>query len=175
MARQNSKKKNGKNDAFEMLIEQHREVDELFESIEDEEDEAEKLRLFQDLADKLAIHTSIEEQHFYPAVRERQTEDLLHEALEEHLSAKRLIADLLELEPSDDAFDAKLSVLKEQIEHHVEEEENELFPKVAKIFSAEELDVIAQQMASLADELEQQAQAPRFAIPQQTTAAPTLQ
>lgn len=76
-------------------------------------------------SDRLSAHASIEERYFHPAAKAQDTEALLREAAEEQLSAKRLIADLLDLEPSDEEFDAKMQVLQEQIEHHVEEEEGE--------------------------------------------------
>lgn len=95
--------------------------------------------LFAQLADKLAAHAAVEEKIFYPAAMAPQTSDLLHESVEEHLEIKRLLADMLDLDPSgdDDAFDAKLSVLKENVSHHAhEEEEGKLFPKLRKLLDA---------------------------------------
>ncbi len=83
----------------------------------------------QELADNLAAHAAIEERIFYPAAYGDNTRDLLEEAVEEHLALKRVIADLIKMGPSDDYFDAKIAVLKEQVAHHVEEEEKELFPR----------------------------------------------
>src|SRR2546430_340977 len=97
--------------AIEMLEEQHRGVEDLFEEIEEAEG-AEKQEIFAEIADQLVIHSAIEEKHFYPAVKARQTEDLLRESLEEHLAAKRIIADLLDLKVDDEQFDAKVDVLK---------------------------------------------------------------
>jgi hemerythrin superfamily protein len=154
--------------AVEYLEAQHREVEELFEAISNAEDPAEKQDLFDTIADKLAIHAKIEEQFFYPAVRERKTEDMILEAYVEHTSVKRLLADLLETEPGDELFDAKIKVLQEQIEHHVEEEEDELFPAAKKLLSRDELLAIAQEMAALQDELE--GTEPRNEIPQELQA-----
>jgi hypothetical protein len=78
----------------------------------------------------------MEEKIFYPSVYVGPLKDALKEAVEEHLGAKRVIADLLAMKPSDEQFDAKMTVLKEEIEHHVKEEEGSLFPKVEKNFPA---------------------------------------
>src|SRR5689334_10550569 len=110
--------------AIDMLDEQHDQVDELFEELDqlDDEDGGQKENLFATLADKLAIHATIEERHFYPAVKAKATEDILLESLEEHLAIKRVLADLLGLDVDDDRWQAKLEVLREEVEHHVEEE-----------------------------------------------------
>lgn len=160
--------------AIEMLKTQHREVEKLFTKFEALGESAEKgkQRVFNEIADALAMHASIEEKHFYPAVKAKRTEDILLEALEEHLSVKRIIADLLELEPSDETFDAKVKVLKEQVEHHVEEEESDLFPKVKKILSAAELTGLEQQMEKTMQALEKGE--PRNAVSRETGAAPRL-
>jgi len=158
--------------AIDMLEADHREVEDLFEEFESAESAAEKRAIFEELADKLAVHAAIEEKHFYPAAKSKGTEDLLLEAAEEHLSAKRLIADLLALDASDDTFDAKVKVLEEQIEHHVEEEEGELFPKVKKLLGSEALDALEQEMTATREEL-LAAGDPRDNVPGETdTAAP---
>src|SRR5438132_8341595 len=123
-------------DAIGLLKTQHQEVKGLFKRIEKAEED-DKQDLFEQLADALAVHANIEEKHFYPATRSARTDELLQEAVEEHLAAKRTIADLMEMSPGDAQFDAKCTVLKEQIEHHVEEEENELFPKVNELLKKE--------------------------------------
>jgi hypothetical protein len=158
--------------AIDLLKQQHVEAKKLFKEIEKAGPE-EKERLFDELADALAVHAAIEEQHFYPATKDARTEELLQEAVEEHLSAKRIIADLLEMEPDDPQFDAKIKVLQEQIEHHVEEEETELFPKVQKIHSKDELEDLGVLMAQTAEELEEQG-APRMEVPKETGAAAPL-
>jgi hemerythrin-like domain-containing protein len=155
--------------AIDMLEAQHREVEDLFEQIE-EASGAEKKELFEELADKLAVHAAIEEQHFYPAVKSDDTQDLLLEASEEHLSVKRLLADLMTLEPSDETFDAKITVLQEQIEHHVKEEEEELFAKARKLLDKEELDALEQEMTATQEEL-LEGGSPREAVPSQTDEA----
>jgi hemerythrin superfamily protein len=156
-------------DAIKLLKQQHREVEELFASIEEAKG-SEKEPLFDQIADALAVHATIEEKLFYPAAKSSGTEDLLREAVEEHLSVKRLIADLMKTEATDEDFDAKVTVLKEQIEHHVEEEEQELFPKVQKALGAEALEELGSQMESMAGELIAAGE-PRYAVPEETERA----
>ncbi|MCE9669623.1 hemerythrin domain-containing protein [Myxococcus stipitatus] len=160
--------------ALELLTRQHDEVKELFERYEKLPDHADARRreLFVMIADRLGAHTAIEEQFFYPAAKARDTEDLLREALEEHLSAKRIIADLLEMEPDDPEFDAKMMVLKEQVEHHVEEEEGDLFKKVRKLLSREALDDLGIQMELEFEDLMEAG--PRRQVPEQTEHAAPL-
>lgn len=158
--------------AIELLESQHRDVEQLFDDIE-EADEAQKRELFESLADALAVHTMIEEQIFYPETKDARTEDQLREAVEEHLSAKRLLADLLRTSPSDDGFDAKIKVLREQIDHHVEEEEESFFPEVEAFLGDERLEELGEQMESLAGQLLEGE--PRRSIPSQTDAPAPLE
>ncbi len=151
--------------AIELLEEQHREVEQLFTELEEEESTEEKQALFEELADKLAVHAAIEERHFYPQAKDDKTEDLLLESVEEHLAVKRVIADLMETSPEDPSFDAKVKVLKEQVEHHVKEEEEELFPKVEKLLSEDQLIALAQEMTATRVELEEADEAPHDQIP----------
>jgi len=151
-------------DAIELLESQHRKVEDLFSKIESADDLSEKEALFNQLADDLAIHTSIEEHQFYPAVKARQTEDLLLESVEEHLGIKRALADLLEIDAADKTFDAKIKVLKELVAHHAEEEEDELFPKVRKLLDDDILEALGQEMTAAQVELEEKG-SPREAVP----------
>jgi hemerythrin superfamily protein len=157
-------------DAIQLLESQHREVEDLFEEIEGSNDNDEKTELFEELADKLAVHASIEEHHFYPAVKDRRTKDILLESLEEHLAIKRILADLLESSAEDETFDAQIKVLKETVSHHVEEEEGDLFPKVRKLFNKDELEALGQEMSAEQAELEERG-APRREIPSETEQA----
>jgi len=154
--------------AIDLLESQHREVEKLFSKIEKSKSDAVKGRLFEEIADKLAVHASIEEHHFYPAVKAKRTEDILLESLEEHLGIKRVLSDLLDTEPNDETFDAKIKVLTEQVSHHVKEEETELFPKVRKLLSSEQLEAIGQEMSAEQAELEDAGE-PRLAIPGEAT------
>ena len=127
--------------ALDLLKKHHRRVEAMFADFEklDEQEAELKELLFVEIADALSAHASIEERFFYPSVKVEATEGLLLESLEEHLAAKRLIADLLELHGELPEFSAKMKVLKEQVEHHVEEEEGELFPRVKKMMDKESL------------------------------------
>ena len=153
--------------AVDLLLSQHREVEKLFSKIESAKSADKKAELFDEIADSLAIHATIEEHHFYPAVRQNRTEDILLESLEEHLSIKRVLADLLDVSTDDETFDAKMKVLKEQVEHHVEEEEGDLFPKVRKLLDEDELEAIGQAMSAEQAELEEEG-APRENVRSET-------
>jgi len=133
-------------DAIEMLEEQHADVEDLFDELEGA-DASDKQDLFDELADTLAVHAAIEELHFYPAVKAQRTEDILLESLEEHLTIKRLLADLIQLDPRNELFEPKLKVLKEQVQLHVKEEEDGLFPKVRKILDRKQLVALAEDMS----------------------------
>jgi hemerythrin superfamily protein len=162
-------------DAIEMLKSQHREVEELFSKFDGFGENATKSKqtTFEKIADALAMHATIEEKHFYPAVKAKRTEDILLEALEEHLGIKRVIADLLKTQSSDPTFDAKVKVLKEQVEHHVEEEESDLFPKVRKVLDKAELTALAATMKATMEVLEKKGDA-RQAVPAETRQAAAL-
>jgi hemerythrin superfamily protein len=161
-------------DAIELLKQQHREVEALFEKFEkvgDGKDEM-LMDLFARIADNLAAHATIEEKLLYPSVYVGPTADKLHEAVEEHLSAKRVIADLLDMNPTDVQFKAKMKVLQELVEHHVEEEEKDLFIKLKKLMTREELTTIGEQMVAMFSELIQTE--PRMQIPRETGEAAPL-
>lgn len=134
-------------DAIKMLTQQHRQMEAAFKALE-EASASTRATKFPDVADVLMSHVLVEERVFYPAVKAKRTEDILLESLEEHLSLKRLVADLVELSADDASFEAKLHVLEEQAKHHHEEEEEKLFPKVKKLLSAEELDQLGTKMAA---------------------------
>lgn len=139
-------------DAIELLTSQHREMERALKAVVAAEGSAQR-ELFERVADVLMSHVLVEEQHFYPAVKASRTDDILLESLEEHLSLKRFIADLLALPVEDEHFGPKLHVLKEQAEHHHEEEEEKLFPKVKKLLSADDLDALGAVMAEAQVEL----------------------
>ncbi len=159
--------------AIKLLEAQHREVEQLFKAFQDAAPKDAKYKLFTQIADALAAHATIEEKHLYPAAMNDQTEAMVREALEEHLSAKRLIADLMEVGAENENFDAKVKVLREQIEHHIEEEEGELFPKLRKIVGAEELDILGEALEDSWAELMIEGE-PRKDIPSETAYAPPI-
>jgi len=159
--------------AIDLLKLQHVEVDDMFVEIEKTGSGRRKQELFVKLADNLAAHVKIEESIFYPAVLAKQTEEILLESNEEHLSIKRVLADLLDLDLDDEQFDAKLSVMKEQVEHHTHgEEERDLFPKVKHLLSADELDALGGEMLCLFEQLLETA--PRTRVPFEIEAAASL-
>lgn len=155
-------------DAIDLLERQHREVEDLFDKLESAKSPSQKERVFGKLADALAAHARIEETLFYPAAFAEQTEPELREAVEEHLVAKRLIADLLEMDAADPQFSSKVTVLKEVIEHHVEEEEETLFKMVRKQ-DTEDLNVLGAKMQQRYKELMKSA--PREAVPEEAASA----
>ena len=128
-------------DALDLLVADHRTVDELFDRFESLGDNATKTK--RQVADKiireLAVHAVAEEQVLYPVIRECSDEmrDLVLESLEEHHVAKVLLAELQNMDADHERFAAKVTVLSESIRHHVEEEEQELFPKVRKALGNE--------------------------------------
>lgn len=159
-------------DATKLLKSQHAEVKALFGRYEKIKDAGQKQSLFNEIADDLAAHCTIEEKVFYPSVYIGPLKDKLKEAVEEHLGAKRVIADLLKMKPSDEQFDAKMTVLKEEIEHHVKEEEDDLFPEVEKTFDARELTAMGDQMKAMFDDLKKGE--PRKNVPAETAKAAPL-
>lgn len=137
---------------LDLLTAQHEEVDSLFEKLE--QGTGNKQALFQELADKLAAHATVEEKLFYPQVMTKKTEDMLHESVEEHLQMKRTLADMLSLSVDSPEFEAKLNVLKEDVEHHAhEEEEEKLFPIVRKAMSDDELAALGNQVLEMFERL----------------------
>jgi len=124
-------------DAVTLLIADHKEVKQLFESydalVDADAGTEEKEALAEQICSMLTVHATVEEEIFYPAAREIvEEQDLLDEAEVEHASAKDLIAQIQDMQPEEDLFDAKVKVLGEYIAHHVKEEEKELFPKVRR-------------------------------------------
>lgn len=159
-------------DAIKLLEQQHREVEDLFEDYEGAEGSGQKRGVFARIADNLAAHATIEEKIFYPSVYVGELKDKLREAVEEHLAAKRIIADLLDMDPNEANFDAKVKVLQEQIEHHVEEEEGDLFLKVRANFAAQELSLMGEKMEESFEALIQTS--PRNQVPNETDQAAPL-
>ena len=117
-------------DAIKLLKNDHKEVRLLFDEFDKTDDEAKKEALARKVCHALTMHAKIEEELFYPAARAAEIdEDLLDEANVEHASAKQLISQIEKMGPGDALFDATVTVLGEYVQHHVEEEENELFPE----------------------------------------------
>jgi hemerythrin-like domain-containing protein len=128
--------KSSPTDAIELLIDDHKKVKKLFKEFEKlakQDNTDAKVEIAMQICEELTIHASIEEEIFYPAARRAiKDDDMLNEAVVEHATAKDLIAQIQEMEGDDDMYDAKVKVLSEYINHHVEEEEGEMFPKARK-------------------------------------------
>ena len=117
--------------ALDLLEEDHSQVGSFFEEYERLEDASEKEKLALQICMALQVHTQLEEEIFYPAVREAiDKTELIDEAIVEHAAAKQLIAEIEDMNANDELYDAKVKVLGEQVRHHIEEEEDELFPEI---------------------------------------------
>lgn len=135
-------------DAFNLLKEDHRKVEQLFEQLESSRGQA-KLRVFEQIKMELDLHTHIEEKIFYPALEKpRQTHDLTLEAYEEHDVVKKLLKEMSKAKSATEEWQAQAKVLQENVEHHVEEEENELFPKAQSALSEEQIEELGEEMAA---------------------------
>jgi hemerythrin superfamily protein len=155
-------------DAIALLKEDHRTVEKLFKDFESAKGEGRKEKLARQICLELSVHTKIEEEIFYPACEGKIEEDLLKEAFVEHDSAKLLVAEIeAGSGQTDEFFDAKVQVLSEQIEHHVEEEEKELFPQVRK--ADIDLDALGEQLAARKKELVAEYKASGVPEPELTT------
>ena len=120
-------------DAIQLLKADHREVEKLFRDFQKASGEARQEQLCRKICQALLIHTQIEEELVYPTARDFLKDDqIVDEAYVEHNAAKDLIEQIQGTEVSDDMFEARMQVLQEQIEHHVQEEEKEFFPKIQK-------------------------------------------
>jgi hemerythrin superfamily protein len=160
--------------AIELLMSQHRDVEKLFAALPAAKTAKQAQQIFVELADALAIHATIEEQVFYPESRQTRTQELLLDSVEEHLSVKRLLADLLHVEPGDPSFAAKCRVLEDQVQHHVEKEETELFPEVRRLLDDDVLEELGDKMEAIAAQLQAES-TPRVRITEETAAAAPLE
>ena len=138
-------------EATTLLIRDHEAVKKLFAQYDAAGDEAYRTKqtLFDTIKSELLVHMDIEETIFYPTVKATPSEELkdeIREADEEHHVAKLLIAEISKMKPEDEQFDAKVTVLKENIEHHVREEEGEMFPNVKKRLGKERLEQLGEEM-----------------------------
>ena len=140
-------------DAVALIKADHREVEKLFHEFEDAGDRAYKTKqqLVSQIIKELEVHATIEEEIYYPAVDAKAKKDgkeLVAEAVEEHHVVKVLLGELATMSAEDDAFDAKVTVLMENVRHHVEEEEEEMLPQSEKILGEEELTRLGEVMAA---------------------------
>ncbi len=145
-------------DPVRMLKQDHRQVEALFEQYEKAGDggQATRKEIVDQISRELEIHAQLEERVFYQAFKSVSSEDpkkVVRESFEEHKIVKTLIAELALLQPGDEQFDAKVTVLKESVEHHVEEEEDELFPAAEKLLDDDTMSAVARRMRELKTKL----------------------
>ena len=144
-------------DAIALLKEDHRKVEKLFKEFENAKGDGRKERLAREICLELTVHTSLEEEIFYPACESAVEEDLLKEAYVEHDAAKLLIAEIeAGTGESDDFFDAKVQVLSEEVKHHIKEEEGELFPQVRKADVEVDVEALGEKLAARKTQLTEQ-------------------
>lgn len=144
-------------DILTLLKKDHDVVSELFASIEKTGDKAYKTKtnIFDTIYAELSLHVEIEETIFYPVIEPfKETMPLTMESYEEHKLLKQLLSEIKDISPEDDVWQAKLTVLRELVEHHVREEENELFPKVRKVISLEERKSMGEEMQAIKEAAE---------------------
>ena len=150
--------------AFQLLKEDHQKVSGIFQQLEPTTERAEKTRteLFTKLKQELDIHAHIEETIFYPAIKqEAETREIVLEGFEEHAVVKRLLSELEGGEVTSEQWTAKLKVLQENVEHHVEEEEGEMFQKARQVLSEEQIDDLGRRMEQEKKRMQGQAQSAR--------------
>ena len=141
-------------DAIALLKADHRKVEELFEQFESTKADSRKQKIAEQICNELKIHTMIEEEIFYPAFKGKVEDDLMDEAYVEHDGAKVLVAELMESSATGEFFDAKVSVLSEEIKHHVKEEEKRGKGVFAKAKAADiDLDALGTRIMARKEEL----------------------
>jgi hemerythrin superfamily protein len=146
-------------DATHILTKDHREVEALFAKFEKAGGSKEKGQIADKICTELKIHAQIEEEVFYPALKGKIDDDLLKEAYVEHDGAKILINEIVASSPDDEFFDSKVTVLKEEIEHHVKEEEKQHDNMFQQARAADvDLDALGEQMLARKEELKAQAE-----------------
>ena len=157
-------------DAIALLKKDHDEVEKLFKQFSEASGEGRKQKLAMQICRELTIHATIEEEIFYPACDGKVDEDLLKEGYVEHDAAKLMIAEIEAGEPSDDFYDAKVKVLCEEIEHHVQEEEKRMEGLFAQARKAGlDMDAVGEQLASRKAELVAQTESGALPTPELTT------
>lgn len=135
--------------AIDLIKQDHRHVEGLFERFEQSNDEDGKRELVEEMIHELSIHAAIEEEVFYPSVREALPtgDQLVQESLHEHQEAKQLLSDLDGMDADDPNFDAKVTDLIQDVRHHVEEEENEILPGLQQRLDAQLLEDMGNELA----------------------------
>lgn len=157
-------------DAIALLKQDHRAVEELFSQFEKASGDNRKQKIANEICLELSVHAKIEEEIFYPACEGKVEEDLLKEAYVEHDGAKMLIAEIMGGGPDEEFYDAKVTVLQEQIEHHVEEEEKRMEGLFAQARKAGlDMDALGVELANRKQELKAEYERDGLPMPQLTT------
>ena len=157
-------------DAIALLKQDHRTVEDLFAQFEKAGGDGRKQKLAEQICLELAGHAQIEEEIFYPACEGKVEEDLLKESYVEHDAAKLMIAQIMAGEPSDEFYDSKVTVLQEEIEHHVQEEEKRMEGLFSQARKADlDMDALGQQLAARKAELTEQFKANGIPAPELKT------
>lgn len=134
-------------DAITLLEQDHRKAEQLFSKLEQTSDARERRQLVDSIIEELSIHAFVEEQELYPVMHKAfSQDDSVQEAEHEHAEAKAVLAVLAQLSPTDEQFDAMANELISDVRHHVEEEENDLLPQLARTVSDEELQDLGDRM-----------------------------
>jgi hypothetical protein len=142
--------------AFELLKQDHEKVSGIFEKLEPTTERAVKTRqeLFEKLRQELEVHAEIEEQIFYPVLKKAaETREITMEAFEEHKLVKQLLDEMSALDVDSEQWTAKLTVLKENVEHHVEEEEGEMFKSAREVLTKDQIDDLGARMEAAKKQL----------------------
>ena len=157
-------------DAIALLKDDHRKVEKLFAEFEKAGGDGQKHKLAMQICLELSVHAQIEEEIFYPACEGKVDEDLLKESYVEHDGAKVLIAEILAGEPADEFYDSKMTVLSEEIEHHVEEEEKRMEGLFAQAKKAGlDMEALGAKLTARKDELTDDFQSNGVPPPELTT------
>lgn len=142
---------------FELLKKDHRKVEKLFSEIEETNDSKKREKLFEQIGQELSLHAEAEELTFYPAMREyEKTDALIEEAEEEHVEVKVMLEEMKSLDVKSPEFARKLLDIKTAVQHHVEEEENSVFPSVAECMNEKELEQLADEFRKTKSHLQEE-------------------
>jgi hemerythrin superfamily protein len=151
--------------AIELLKRQHREVDQLFTQFERALDAPNsKHAIYELIADTLNAHSEIEEKIFYPAARYRKTEGLIERSYGDHSEVKQRVAEIFQFQPTQSEYDQKVLALKSEVQRHVREEEDQLFPKVSSQLGRLKLDQLGDEMAALEREIQARREQPEVGV-----------
>ncbi len=136
--------------AIELLKQQHREVDELFQRIKSTTGD-ERIALLGKVAEALTIHAALEEQYFYPFARQQGVDGLIDESFQDHAEVKQLLSDILQMKQTDPGLEGLCLRLERMVTEHVSQEESALFPKVQSLANEEDIDSMREDMQQAVD------------------------